>query len=265
MWFVSRTLILAYLMILFKPDVTDGNLILFMGRNYEDSFPDCDVHLFFQEFYVDFHNKPCYDEAEIRFPSELTSASDKRQTEFLAGRSAAKRALEFLGQPPADILISENRSPLWPKNIMVSLSYNNSVAVCAVSQSPACRFLGVDIEETMSDDITSKISSSVVGGREKEILDSLSMSANLALTIAFSAKESLFKALSFKVGRLFGFEDVLISSFSIRDNSITFELLNHIVKKAKLQRKLRCLFRIGKDFVITLVADTQVALNHRWL
>ena len=49
-----------------------------------------------------------------------------------------------------------------------------------------------------------------------------------ALTLIFSAKESLFKALYPAVGRYFDFLDIRLSSINLDDNSVAFTLRNDL-------------------------------------
>lgn len=119
----------------------------------------------------------------------LADCARKRQTEHLAGRIAAVYALQEVGEKgiPA---IGDQRQPLWPTPWYGSISHCEHSALAVVSARP----IGMDIERILSPSLATELESSIVNAAEKTLLDASGLPPELALTLAFSAKESGFKA-----------------------------------------------------------------------
>lgn len=123
--------------------------------------------------------------------AHLVNAGRKRKAEHLAGRIAAIHALRERGhkQVPG---IGERRQPLWPEGLSGSISHCATTALAVVSRQP----VGVDIETLFTPQTAIELCSSLVVRDEEQILRACALPFPLALTLAFSAKESVFKALS---------------------------------------------------------------------
>lgn len=148
----------------------------------------------------------------IAMPDSIARSAVKRQADFFHGRLAAKLALRTLGiEGDAPIGIGDTREPLWPSAIVGSISHTQGVAGALVAPSGAIRGIGLDIEHIVTTDAVPALRGPVVDANEQAVLDSLfADDPLLGLTIAFSAKESLYKALFPQVGRFFDFDAALI-------------------------------------------------------
>lgn len=139
---------------------------------------------------------------QIACPDSLKPAADKRKAEFLAGRAMAKRALQSLNQPPADIPIGPTRAPIWPRGIAGSISHARGHCAAIITTRPNTD-LGVDIEAIATGTALKAIREKALTSPEHALLtgqpDSLA-------TLIFSAKETLFKALYPTVQSHFGFD-----------------------------------------------------------
>lgn len=138
--------------------------------------------------------------ADSLFPAEaeaMVRAVPDRRAEFAAGRRAARMALAALGFPEAAIPVGPHRAPVWPGSISGAITHDRGVALAAVIPSPRGA-VGIDLTEAapLPDDIRE----TVLPHREEEGLSGLEARA------AFSAKESLFKALFPRTEAFFGFE-----------------------------------------------------------
>jgi enterobactin synthetase component D len=149
----------------------------------------------------------------IDLPANLRGAVAKRQGEFLAGRLAARHALGPFGLGAQTVAIGQNREPLWPAGMEGSISHSQllgqGMALCAVR--PGRAGLGLDLEAWLDESQTAQLWPGIVDKEEWGRLASGATAADLSLaeglTLVFSAKESLFKALYPKVGRYFDFLD----------------------------------------------------------
>jgi len=144
----------------------------------------------------------------IVLPKSVEGAVLKRQCEYLAGRYCARVCLQKLSQEQgfavSDIMVGtgKNREPLWPQGVIGSISHSNQFAITIVSHSAKSYLgLGVDIEEQMKPDLALSLCEQIMSKREKLQFNHLSkICFEDFVSLVFSAKEALFKALFPTVG-----------------------------------------------------------------
>jgi len=134
--------------------------------------------------------------------ARLSGCVRKRQSEHLAGRIAAVYALREVGEKGGPA-IGDQRQPLWPAPWYGSISHSERSALAVVSARP----VGVDIERVMAPSLAAELESSIINSAEKKRLDASGLPPELALTLAFSAKESAFKASHSAIQARMGFSD----------------------------------------------------------
>lgn len=147
---------------------------------------------------------------------DLPKATSKRQAEFLAARLCARKALLIqtgLASLPAQ---QENsRIPLWPAQSCGSMSHSHSLAAALVGDSHTWQGFGLDIEKPLSLKRAQRLAKSILTTAEHDtyaLLDSTQQA--IYLTVVFSFKESLFKALNPLTGSYFSFQDAQVRSLS---------------------------------------------------
>ena len=122
-----------------------------------------------------------------------THAVEKRRVEFILGREAARRALKALGKSETSIVgKGQNREPIWPADIVGSITHAGDHAIAAVAWSKDYQSIGIDLEESNRGQ---NIAKAVATGKEFEWINAetdLIQERSLAI---FSAKESIYKAL----------------------------------------------------------------------
>ncbi|MFC3189850.1 enterobactin synthase subunit EntD [Pseudocitrobacter faecalis] len=123
--------------------------------------------------------------------ADLAHFGKKRRIEHLAGRIAAAYALQPFGLK-AIPGIGEQRQPLWPEGIFGSISHSGKRAIAAVSRKP----VGIDIEHIFSSQLAAEVATQIASPAEIFRLQTSGLPFAIALTLAFSAKESVYKAFS---------------------------------------------------------------------
>jgi enterobactin synthetase component D len=164
----------------------------------------------------------------IALPAALTRAVPKRQLEFAAGRHCAGEALRRCSPDDADAVIGSGRSrePLWPAGIVGAITHTHEYASVAVARTRNARGIGLDAERWMDDDLASRISSHIAGHAEIGTTAQVTgWSVARALTLIFSAKETLFKCLFHEVQRYFDFRDAAVISIDPGRGELALELL----------------------------------------
>lgn len=119
----------------------------------------------------------------------------KRRKEFLAGRLCAYRSLLAMGVVSGFPLAARDRLPVWPSGVLGSISHCTSIAVAMVAPTSRFHALGVDVESLISPSTVADIQRSVGSDSELICLAGAIPCRARALTLLFSAKEALYKAL----------------------------------------------------------------------
>lgn len=153
-------------------------------------------------------------QSQLALPERLETAVLKRRIEFLAGRHCAREAMRAHAPESAEHVIAsgENREPLWPAGIVGAISHTSGYAAAAVARAKTLRGVGLDIERWVKPTAPETIGSHIARDGELDALVAQTQwSAPEALTLLFSAKESLYKCLYPEVQRFFGFHDATIT------------------------------------------------------
>ena len=146
-----------------------------------------------------------FDNLGIPCPDTLTKAVAKRQAEYLAGRSLAQAAMAALGHRPEPVTNLPSRAPHWPAGLAGSISHARGRCACLLSQDTTQSY-GVDTEAIASGRSLNAILAETLSAGERTTITQGPLPAATNATLAFSAKEALFKALHPQVGRHFGFD-----------------------------------------------------------
>ncbi|MDE1330421.1 4'-phosphopantetheinyl transferase family protein [Vibrio aestuarianus] len=174
-----------------------------------------------------------------------------RQCEFLAGRICACQSLIKL-----DKQINMKQSwkqffnygelPLWPPGVVGSISHSEHYAIAICTRSDD-RCVGVDIESIIKLKKAQLISTYVISKKDfqyAELFDEF----NIFVTIVFSSKESIYKALPLHIQKLVNFHSTHIYSIDIKHSFIIFYLN---INKLDLTKKIKVFFEWYNSNIIT--------------
>lgn len=132
----------------------------------------------------------------------------KRQTEYLAGRLCAHEALRLARGSGRFLPRGEDRAPVWPSGWVGAITHSDGWAAAVTGPSTQWAGLGLDVETLLELPRASQLHEHILTPEEIQahwqILAPEHRGAYLSL--AFSAKESLFKALYPLVGMRFYFQ-----------------------------------------------------------
>jgi 4'-phosphopantetheinyl transferase EntD len=146
-------------------------------------------------------------EAITPFAEELdlvATAGPDRRAEVLTGRTLARAALAEIGGPEGPIGRRPDRSPDWPDGFGGSITHAGGWCLVVVARLPAGWGLGIDVEEDRP--LTADVAARVLLPTERTHLAGGTPSRGE--TLAFSAKESVFKAVNPLTGRWLEHHDV---------------------------------------------------------
>lgn len=102
--------------------------------------------------------------------------------------------------------IGKNRQPIWPDGLYGSISHCGNTAIAIVARTP----VGIDIEAIFSPQLADELASHIASEEELAVLRASALPFPLALTLAFSAKESAFKAYSTQTNGQPGFHSAQV-------------------------------------------------------
>lgn len=149
----------------------------------------------------------------------------KRQAEYLAGRLCAREALLRVTGKAAVPTSGEDRAPQWPIGTVGSITHGSGWAGAVVGNSTDWRGLGLDIELIMPASRAERLAGEILAPAELFRLETLpSEQRAQRISLTFSLKESLFKALYPQVLQHFYFQDAELLSVDA-DNKVRMRLL----------------------------------------
>jgi enterobactin synthetase component D len=123
-----------------------------------------------------------------------------RRTGFVAGRICAARSLRKMGVVAEFPLPARERLPVWPLGVLGSISHCATMAVAMTAEQSGYCALGVDVESLMAPAIALEIQRNICRDEELVRLERHMPCRARSLTMLFSAKEALYKALFPSVG-----------------------------------------------------------------
>jgi len=143
-----------------------------------------------------------YDDITSAEKKVVDNAVEKRQREFSTGRWLARHALAVVGIERFDLLPGLGRQPIWPNNIVGSITHTEKYAAVAVTTNAYYRGLGIDLESTerLERDLIPKV---LLPSEQEYYKD-------IDATLIFSAKESCYKLLYPLIGEFVDFLDIEI-------------------------------------------------------
>jgi 4'-phosphopantetheinyl transferase EntD len=144
-------------------------------------------------------------------PPEIARSVIKRQAEYFYGRLCARHALLALGMAGHTVASGRMREPIWPDGVIGSITHSARYAAAAVVRTHPDHGIGIDIEQVVDATTRETILATVIDRHEHALLARVAgLSLDHCLTLAFSVKESFFKASCGVVGRYFDFDAVTL-------------------------------------------------------
>ncbi|ARB85522.1 MULTISPECIES: 4'-phosphopantetheinyl transferase family protein [Yersinia] len=200
----------------------------------------------------------------IAFPGSLQKAVAKRRAEYLAGRFVARQVLNMLEVRDYPLANGLDRAPLWPAGLIGSISHNNQRALCAAQiitpaiehsdESGYVHGVGLDIESLIAVERANDLWPGILSEEEYRNLQEGPLAFNHLLTLAFSAKESLFKAVYPQLGRYFDFLEARFLSYSMASGRFELQLLRDLSSDFPAGRIFTGCFTVNDSDIQTFIA-----------
>jgi enterobactin synthetase component D len=159
--------------------------------------------------------------------------------------------LEGLSFSPA---IGEDRAPVWPAHITGSITHSTGRAAAIVANKAAWRGLGMDLENMLNRERAERLAGEILTPPEMQRMaagprDQLAM----LVTLTFSVKESVFKALYPIVQKRFYFEHAELLEWT-EAGHVRLRLLTDLSSEWRNGAELDAQFGIKDGQLLSLVS-----------
>ncbi|HAB08395.1 MAG TPA: 4'-phosphopantetheinyl transferase [Alcanivorax sp.] len=149
--------------------------------------------------------------ARVPEPDTLSGAIAKRRCEYLAGRVCAATAGQALTGESLIPALGKDRAPLWPAPLVGAITHSHGRAAALVGHRDQWQGLGLDYEAWLAPRRALRLAGEILTEQERQALQGLGEAEQARrITLTFSVKESLFKALYPLTGRRFYFQDAAL-------------------------------------------------------
>lgn len=191
----------------------------------------------------------------ITLPESLTKAAPKRRREFLAGRYCAYQALQDLTGVGSIVERHTDGAPCWPKGCVGSISHSDRWAGALVAYQANYLALGFDIEPILNPTQGAKLAAYLLTPQEKSRLRHVSTAQfSFMVTLVFSLKESLFKALYLLVKKRFYFEDAELISWCSHSQTAHLRLLSTLSEEWRYGQEIAGQYCCVDRQIMSLIA-----------
>ena len=150
--------------------------------------------------------------------------------------------------------IGDDRAPVWPGHISGSITHSTGHAAAIVGHKAQWRGLGMDLENLLSLERAERLAGEILTPDELQRM-ALGPREQVALlvTLTFSVKESLFKALYPIVQKRFYFEHAEVLEWS-QAGRVRLRLLTDLSAEWCYGKELEGQFAVEGEQLLSLVA-----------
>lgn len=207
------------------------------------------LHIYKCFFTEDNFDVASFNHHNIDLPPTLLKSHNTRKCHFFTGQYISKIALNDLKSDSLTVQRHEDGYPLWPNRFSGSISHTKGLACCAISNT--IKFVGVDVQIKIADSALLLIENRALSSDEQHHIASTNVfDQSTAVTLIFSAKEAIFKAIYPNVRIMFSFDTLkLIPPFN--NELLTFELTHSLSSKYKRGMRCSAFLYVAKGHVVT--------------
>ncbi len=185
-------------------------------------FLDSKYLIFKKSDYANFVEK--FDLNTFQFPIVETHHPE-RQKEIIFSRLMAHKILnEHFSLNIFDWTNVQDRKTIFPEGIVGSITHGKEDLLVAISYS--LQGIGVDLENVSR----MKMNTERIVRTADDLLTCPGLTSQMLLTLIFSAKESLYKAINPTVNEFFGFDAAYVDRINVEDGSFVINLYRNFNK-----------------------------------
>lgn len=181
----------------------------------------------------------------------------KRAVEFATGRWCARQAMARMGIHGFPLLPNSDRAPMWPANIVGSITHTEGY--CAAVVGHRDRFVGIGIDAEISGRAGKELWSILFTIEEIDWLAQLPAQQQVTMaTVLFSAKESFYKAQYSFTNAWLEFQSAVVS---VEGDYWNLKLVRPQGALARLRLPVSGRFAIRDRLVVTAIAIESIQVN----
>jgi enterobactin synthetase component D len=151
-------------------------------------------------------------------------------------------------------LIGEDRAPIWPNDLCGSITHSTGWAAAIVANTQHWRGLGMDVEQLMTRERASRLAGEILTADElQRMAAGPEHQIALHVTLTFSLKEALFKALYPIVLKRFYFEDAELLGWT-ETGTARLRLKIELSEEWRSGKELDAQFSVEGGQLLSLVA-----------
>lgn len=197
-----------------------------------------------------------FDIEQSSCPAYLRQAVKKRKTEFYAVRLLAQLMLSKHFSITTSVTSLSEKLPQWPEGIQGSISHTQNQAV--VVMSSLSNYLGIDIEHWIDQDFAAQSVHLILNPQELrlwQIVTGQQLSLVQFLTLSFSMKESLYKAVYQQVQQYIDFLDAEITEIDWLQQKLSLQFSPSLQQRFALKECYQGYWRIEPQYILTWITD----------
>lgn len=191
----------------------------------------------------------------IKPPQYMQHAVAQRQLEFYSGRVLTQAILAHHFNFYQPITSCVQRLPQWISPILGSISHSNQQVVVMVSCQ--VNYIGMDIEHWVSEGLLTDGQHLILNYHDLNIWQKAQsyFSFQQFLTLVFSMKESLYKAVYPQVQHYIDFLDASLFEISFTEQRVKLKFSDHIQKKYQLLDEYDGYWQVAPNHIMTWVSQ----------
>lgn len=206
-------------------------------------------------FDLQYYHNDLFSYYGISLPAHLNKAVDKRRAEYLASRYAARMAMNDYGITDFTLHNDADRAPVWPASVSGSLTHTAGRAVVITALAKEGYHIGVDVEQMIAEPTAIEMSKMIVSASELNYFSQAGISLVTALTLAFSLKESLYKALYPQIKKFIDFHSAEVIHLELASGHAVLQLTGSLSEALPAGRQFNGYFQQHRGEVLTVIVD----------
>ncbi len=193
-----------------------------------------------------------FSQAGLAVPETIQRSVAKRRQEFFYGRLSARQAIRqlnfgFDGQIP----IAKDRQPVWPDGLIGSITHCANYAAAMIASRRNYLGLGIDAEVVLSEQQASRLADAIATPAELALLSTQVPDFGTRVSLLFSAKESVYKALYPVTQQFLEFHEVQLIDAS-KPEQLGFRVNAACSSELPVKQPINCRFGVADGLVSTV-------------
>ncbi|WP_353173526.1 4'-phosphopantetheinyl transferase family protein [Acinetobacter rudis] len=188
---------------------------------------------------------------QLLCPDYLKQAKPSRLNEFFAGRIVAQAILKQHFSCTTALTSRSNKLPIWPQGLSGCISHTQNKLLVMVSAQYLS--VGADLQEQIQPEMAKQISSLILTSAEQQLWHHFKTELDFSeyLSLIFSLKESLYKAVFPVVNSYIDFLELCLVDIDLTRRIAQFEFCSKIQKNYPVLKRYSAQWQRYDEYVIS--------------